>query len=335
MNSLGRKFRVSVFGESHGPAIGLLIDGCPAGVPFTEADLQEDLDRRRGGLNPGTTPRKEKDQPQFISGIWNGHSTGAPLAILFQNENILSKDYDFVQQTPRPGHADWVGNVKYGGFQDYRGSGHFSGRLTLSLVAAGVLAKKILKISFPQIETHSTILEVAGERDIDTGIDKAVKNNDSVGGIVECVVTGLPAGIGEPFFDSLESMLSHAVFSIPAVKGIEFGNGFAAAKMFGSENNDAIMNADGLTATNHAGGIVGGISNGNDLLFRVAIKPPSSTPKEQQSFNFSTGLVEALTIGGRHDLCIALRVPVVLEAVTAIVITDLLMISGKIPDIIQ
>jgi len=228
-----------------------------------------------------------------------------------------------------------VAELKYGGFQDHRGSGHFSGRMTVALVAAGGLAKKILRVSFPEMEIHSAIQEVAGEKEIEEGLKKAFDRNDSVGGIVECTIKGLPAGIGEPFFDSIESRLSHAVFSIPAVKGIEFGAGFAAAKMFGSQHNDAIIDSKGSTATNHAGGIAGGISNGNDIIYRIAVKPPSSTPAAQQSINLASGSIETLLIEGRHDLCIALRVPPVLEAVSAIVITDFLLQSGKIPAILK
>ncbi|HEY8660691.1 MAG TPA: chorismate synthase, partial [Hanamia sp.] len=211
-------------------------------------------------------------------------------------------------------------------FEDYRGGGHFSGRLTVALVAAGVVAKKVIESysADKKIEIHSTILEIGGEKDLEKGLQKAIDAKDSIGGIVECKVSNLPIGLGEPFFDSAESLLSHAVFSIPAVKGIEFGAGFAAATMFGSDHNDALINADGTTATNHAGGILGGITNGNELVFRIVVKPTSSTPKEQQTLNIESGNIESFSVKGRHDLCIALRVPVVLESVTAMVIADLL-----------
>jgi len=226
---------------------------------------------------------------------------------------------------PRPGHADFVAHKKFKGFEDFRGGGHFSGRLTVSLVAAGVIAKKVIASSSEnKIEIHASILEIGGEKDIERGLQKAVDAKDSVGGIVECKVSNLPLGLGEPFFDSAESLISHAVFSIPAVKGIEFGAGFAAAKMFGSEHNDSIIDLQGNTETNNAGGIVGGITNGNELVFRIVVKPTSSTPKVQETLNLETGNVEPFSVKGRHDLCIALRVPVVLEAVTAIVLADLM-----------
>jgi chorismate synthase len=222
-----------------------------------------------------------------------------------------------------------VAHQKYGGFEDFRGGGHFSGRLTLCLVAAGVVAKKLL----PGIDIAATILEIGGEQDLEKGLQKAIDQKDSVGGIVQCVATGIPLGLGEPFFDAAESLLSHAVFAIPAVKGIEFGAGFAAARMFGADHNDAIQDATGRTATNHAGGVVGGITNGNDLLFRIAVKPTSSTPKDQTSLNWETGQVETFSIKGRHDLCIALRVPPVLEAVTAMVLADLMLLEGRLPKV--
>ncbi|MEP7230270.1 MAG: chorismate synthase [Ginsengibacter sp.] len=328
MNSFGRIFRVTIFGESHGSFVGLNIDGCPPGVGISPGDFSEDIERRKPGAK-GTTPRKEDDIPEIISGVFNEKSTGAPLTILFKNSNTRSGDYEKQKAVPRPGHADFVASKKFKGFEDYRGGGHFSGRLTVAIVAAGVVAKKIIQFLQPgnAIAIHANILEIGGEQDTEKGLQKAIDHKDSIGGIVECKVANLPIGMGEPFFDSVESLLSHAVFSIPAVKGIEFGAGFAAAKMFGSEHNDALLNDDGKTATNHAGGIVGGITNGNDLVFRIAVKPTSSTPKEQQTLNVETGNVESFSVKGRHDLCIALRVPVVLEAVTAMVLADLSLIS--------
>ena len=326
MNSFGRIFRISIFGESHGESVGIVIDGCPAGLSLTVEDFLPDLERRKGGTQKGTTPRKEEDLPIFKSGIFNNKSTGAPITILFENKNIRSADYERQRDVPRPGHADFVAKAKAGGFEDYRGSGHFSGRLTVALVAAGVIAKKLLN----QIKVESKILEIGGETDLDKGLQKAIDNKDSVGGIIECRVNGLPVGLGEPFFDSAESLLSHILFAIPSVRGIEFGTGFAAAKMFGSQHNDAIENMQGKTTTNHAGGVVGGLTNGNELVFRIAIKPTSSTPKEQTTLNWETGKVETVSVKGRHDLCIALRVPVILEAVTAIVLADLLLFEQKI-----
>ncbi len=330
MNSFGRIFRVSIFGESHGECVGINIDGCPAGMPLTLEDFTEDIERRKAGAK-GTTPRKEADIPRIMNGVFNGKTTGAPITILFDNTNTRSGDYEKQRAVPRPGHADFVATKKYGGFEDFRGGGHFSGRLTVCLVAAGVVAKKILG----NIRVESTITEIGGEVDLEKGLQKAIDEKDTIGGIVACRVSGLPIGLGEPFFDSAESLISHAVFAIPAVRGIEFGTGFAAAKMFGSAHNDAIENMDGTTTTNHSGGIVGGISNSNEMVFRIAIKPTSSTPKIQQTINVETGEIEDFSVKGRHDLCIALRVPVVLEAVTAFVLADLMLLEQRIPRIIH
>jgi len=322
MNTFGRIFRISIFGESHGKWVGVTIDGCPAGIDLREDDLTTDLARRKAGA-AGTTPRKEDDMPIFVSGVFHNKTTGAPLTIVFENNNIRSADYDALKATPRPGHADFVLDKKFNGFNDHRGGGHSSGRLTVALVAAGCVAKKILK----DITVTATLAEAGGSSDIEAAINKAIDDQDSIGGIVACTVIGLPVGIGEPFFDSVESVISHAVFAVPAIKGIEFGSGFAAARMTGSTHNDAIINEHGATGTNNAGGINGGITNGNDLYFRVAVKPTSSTPKEQQTWNKTTGSVQPFTVKGRHDLCIALRVPVVIEAVTAIALADLLLLK--------
>ncbi len=318
MNSFGRKFRVTIFGESHGAFLGISIDGCPAGIAINEACFMTDINRRKAGAS-GTTPRLEEDKPTIVSGVFNGYSTGAPITILFANENVRSTDYEAIKQTPRPGHADFVLDKKFNGFNDYRGGGYSSGRLTLALVAAGVIAKKILA---PAIVT-AHLSEAGGNTDIESAIATAIENQDSIGGIVRCAVVGLPASLGEPFFDSAESVISHLVFSIPAVKGISFGAGFAAVKMTGSQHNDAIVDAEGTTKSNFSGGINGGISNGNELYFDVAVKPTSSTPRSQQTWNKETQSVEEFTIKGRHDLCVALRVPVVVEAATAIALADL------------
>lgn len=326
MNSIGRIFRIHIIGESHGECVGVIIDGCPAGLPIAVTDFEKDLERRKGGTQKGTTPRKEDDIPLIKTGVFNGKTTGAPITILFENNNTRSGDYEKQKAIPRPGHADFTAGVKYGGYEDYRGGGHFSGRLTVGLVAAGVIAKKLLQAAIPV----ANILEIGGEAEIEKGLQKAIDQKDSIGGIVECRVSGLPAGLGEHFFDSVESLLAHAVFSIPAIKGIEFGAGFSAARMFGSDHNDAILDATGKTGSNHAGGVVGGITNGNELVFRVAVKPTSSTPKEQTTWNRETEQLDTLSVKGRHDLCIALRVPVVLEAVTAVVLADLMLLEQKI-----
>jgi chorismate synthase len=318
MNTFGRRFRIHILGASHGSHIGICIDGCPAGIDIKQADFFKDINRRKAG-SAGTTTRIEEDMPQIISGVFNSKTTGAPITILFENNNTISTDYEEIKQTPRPGHADFVLDKKFGGFNDYRGGGHSSGRLTLALVAAGVVAKKIL----PHIAFNAELIEAGGHSNIEEAIANAVLAQDSIGGIVRCSVSALPIGLGEPFFDSLESTISHLVFSIPAVKGISFGAGFAATKMTGSQHNDALIDEKGATKTNHAGGINGGISNGNELYFDVAVKPTSSTPKEQNTWNNQTQSVEPFRIKGRHDLCVALRVPVVVEAAAAIALADM------------
>jgi len=323
MNSFGRKFRISIFGESHGKQLGVVVDGCPCGLQLSETDFIEDLLRRKSGAR-GTTPRIEDDEPEIVSGVFEGKTTGAPITIIFKNKNIQSKDYKNLLSHPRPGHADFVAKHKFGGFADYTGGGHFSGRVTLGLVAAGVIAKKITK----PIAIRAQITEIGGSKDIESAINQAILAKDSVGGIIECIATNMPIGLGEPFFDSVESVLSHLVFSIPAIKAIEFGAGFEAARMTGSMHNDSIISENGKTQSNHAGGINGGISNGNDLIFRVAIKPTSSIGQAQSTFNFESGNIENLLINGRHDTCIALRIPVIIEAATAIVLADFLLING-------
>jgi len=494
LNSFGKLFRVSIFGESHGESVGIVVDGCPAGLPLTVDDLLPDLERRKGGKQKGTTPRQEADYPFFKSGLFNEKTTGFPIAIFFENNNTRSEDYNKQRSIPRPGHADWVAHQKFGGHEDYRGGGHFSARLTTGLVAAGAIAKKLMKyltpnpslkerdldhsddfgyitdttgnypllkdfakanrknptdaeialwqqlrnknidgfkfrrqhpiagfipdfvcleaklivevdggyhsneeqqqydearttwlneykyelLRFTNIEVlnktsevvnkirarlsdiksknqqseagspsplgreleggvsiHAEVIEIGGEKDLEKGLQNAIDAKDSVGGLVECRVTGLPVGLGEPYFDSVESLLAQMMFTIPAVRGVEFGTGFAAAKMFGSEHNDAIEDMTGKTVTNHAGGVVGGITNGNELVFRIAIKPTSSTPKEQTSLNWDTEQMEQFSIKGRHDLCVALRAPVIVEAATAIVLVDLMLQEQRIKRVIS
>ena len=325
MNSFGKIFQISIFGESHGTSVGILIDGCPAGLSVTNSDFTEDFNRRRSGAI-GTTPRKESDVPKIMSGIFNDHTTGAPVMILFENTNTRSHDYSKLRDTPRPGHADFVAMKKFGGYEDYRGGGHFSGRLTLGLVAAGVIAKKIIA----PVIVETRILEAGGKENIKEAIENAVELKDSIGGIIECRSVNMPVGLGEPFFNSVESVLSHMILSIPAVKGIEFGSGFAAARMKGSEHNDKLVSVDGKTATNYAGGINGGITNGNDLIFRIPVKPTSSIHLKQKTMNITSGKMTDLEIEGRHDTCIALRIPVVVEAATAIVLADLMMQAGMV-----
>lgn len=330
MNSFGRVFRISIFGESHGHSVGVIIDGVPAGLSLTEADFEKDLERRRSGAK-GTTTRKEADRVRILSGVFEDKASGAPILLLFENTNIRSSDYLNLIDTPRPGHADFTASVKFGGYNDFRGGGHFSGRLTLGIVAAGVIAKKILDT----IKFSACLKEAGGNTDIDMAVNNAIKEGDSIGGIVECRISGVPAGLGEPFFDSVESLISHIIFSIPAIKGIEFGSGFAAAGMKGSVHNDRLISLDGKTDTNNSGGINGGISNGNDIIFRIAVKPASSISISQKTMNFKTKELIDLKIEGRHDTCIALRVPVIAEAAAAIVLADLMMLENKINKIIS
>lgn len=322
MNSWGNRFRVTLWGESHGAQVGVTIDGVPAGIPVSERDFEADLARRRSGA-AGTTPRKESDAPHIVSGVYKGYTTGAPLTVEFLNENTRSGDYSSLETHPRPSHADWVAMKKYHGYNDPRGGGHFSGRITLALVAAGVVAKKILGEG---VKFTTEITEIGGCADKERFgeiIEHARMEQDSVGGVVECRAEGVAAGLGEPFFDSAESLIAHLLFSVPAVKGVEFGSGFAAARMRGSEHNDPIVDAEGHTSTNHAGGIVGGITNGNAIVVRAAVKPTASISREQQTYNCADGRIETLVIKGRHDVCITLRAAVVVEAATAIALADL------------
>ena len=345
MNTFGRNFMVQIFGESHGEAIGAVIDGVKAGMPLSKEDFKGDILRRKSGAK-GTTPRVESDEPEILSGVFEGHTTGAPIAVIFRNNNTRSVDYEALKDVPRPGHADYTASVKWNGFNDPRGGGHFSGRLTLPLVAAGVIAKKQCGFSF-----KADLIEIGGEADKAKWpalLDATAKEGDSLGGIVECHVDGVPAGLGEPFFDSVESLISHAIFSIPGVRGIEFGDGFAASRMKGSEHNDALLpwalpslgrtqpqqSEDGLgrartaprqaVVKNGAGGVNGGITNGAPIVFRVAFKPTSSIAKTQKTLNIKTGETVDLNVPGRHDVCFALRTPVIVEAVAAIVLAGLI-----------
>jgi chorismate synthase len=322
MNSFGRIFCVRIFGESHGNGLGVVIDGVPAGIPIVNSDFEEDLSRRRSGAI-GTTSRKETDKPELLSGVFEGQTSGSPLTILFRNENIRSGDYENLHDIPRPGHADFVASNKFKGYADLRGGGHFSGRITLGIVAAGVIAKKIIN----PIQLTSKILEIGGQKDYQKLIEEVTEKGDSLGGLIECTVGNVPIGLGEPFFDSIESVISHIIFSIPAIKGLEFGSGFAAAKMRGSAHNDSFISTEGKTKSNNAGGLNGGITNGNNIIFRVAVKPTSSISLPQETIDMKTGKMTLLEIRGRHDACIALRIPVIIEAATAIALADLIMID--------
>lgn len=378
MNTFGRKFRVSIFGESHGELIGVVLDGVPAGLELAEEDFVKDILRRKSGAK-GTTPRIEADKPRIVSGVYEGHTTGAPLTIVFENTNTKSKDYSLFADMPRPGHADLTAALKWDDCQDPRGGGHFSGRLTLPVVAAGVVAKKVLEDATilddtPVNAVNARIVELGGiylpelaaesptqcsrsatddsitaveenhggtdsrsDRSVgqeilpvrwQQAIDQAIQEGDSLGAVVECVVPSIDPGYGEPFWDSVESQIAHAVFAIPGVRGIEFGDGFSAAAMKGSEHNDPI-GSDGRPTKNGAGGVNGGITNGASLTFRVAFKPTSSIRKPQQTFNFAKGEMDTLEVPGRHDVCFALRAPVVVEAIAAIVLADLVLLSDR------
>ena len=322
MNSFGTIFRISLWGESHGAQIGVSMDGVPAGIPLSEDDFMADVDRRRAGAK-GTTPRRESDVPHIVSGVFGGVTTGAPLTVLFYNENTRSSDYHDLRRIPRPSHSDFTAAAKFGGHNDYRGGGHFSGRVTLALVAAGTVAKKILG---SEVRFTTEITEIGGETDAaEYGkvIAAAAADGDSAGGIIECRADGAEVGLGEPFFDSAESVIAHLLFSVPAVKGVEFGSGFAGSRLRGSQNNDPITDAAGTTATNNAGGINGGITNGNQIVVRAAVKPTPTISRPQRTYDFAGGRAVELEMRGRHDTCIALRAGVVVEAAVAIALADL------------
>ena len=355
-NTFGQTLKVTIFGESHGTAIGCVIDGLPAGIAIDWEEIKKEMARRAPGSSAMATPRKEKDAFEILSGFFNGHTTGSPLAMEIRNSNQHSSDYDILRDTMRPGHADYTGRVKYRGFQDYRGGGHFSGRITAPLTFAGAIARQVLAAKGIYIGAHAE--NVAGIKDrrfdpmgesketfavlakqklpvldkeagekMEAAILAAKAEQDSVGGVVECMITGLPVGLGDPFFDSLESELSHMMFSVPAVKGIEFGDGFAFSDMRGSAANDPMKYENGQVAIteNHNGGILGGISNGNPVIFRLAIKPTASIGKEQHTVNVTEGKDTLLTIGGRHDPCIIPRAIPVIETAAAIVVLDALL----------
>jgi len=326
MNTFGHSFRLSIFGESHGPGVGAVIDGVPAGLPLHSQDFRPDL-RRRLPATRGTTPRRETDSPQIRSGVFQDQTTGSPILIFFPNQDIRSEDYNSLKNLARPGQADFAAYHKFGGSNDPRGGGHFSGRLTAGLVAAGVIAKKIITPT----SVEARLSEAGGSTAIEETVEAALKEKDSVGGVVECRASPLPVGLGEPFFDSAESLISHLVFSIPGIKGIEFGAGFQLSRMRGSEANDIILNKDGKTRTNYNGGLTGGLTNGNELFLRIAVRPTPSIPRPQPTVDLETGEKRVILIKGRHDTCIALRMPVILEAAVAVVLADLMLRAQKTP----
>lgn len=341
MNSFGRCFRVEIFGESHGPAVGIVVDGCPAGIALSLEDLERDLARRRSGA-VGTTERREEDSTEVLSGLFEGRTTGSPICIVLRNQDTRSSDYDAFKRVPRPGHADFTSRYKFGGFADPRGSGHFSGRVTAGLVAAGAVAKRALAETLshatpgaaaPDAVTFTTrVVEAGGNVDVAAAAAAAKADGDSVGGLVEIRVRGLPPGLGEPFFDAAESLIAHALFAVPAVRGVEFGDGFAAARMRGSQHNDPFVDLTGRTSKNGSGGINGGITNGNELVVRVAVKPASTISAPQRTLDFASGEETILAPGGRHDACIALRAAVVLEAACAVALADLSLVARQAGD---
>lgn len=319
MNSYGHLFKVTLYGESHQEAIGVVVDGLPAGTKINETLIKQDLEARKP-KHIGTTPRKESDSYQITSGLFNGIATGSPIHVMIKNENVVSKDYTHLKAHPRPGHADFVSEVKYKGFQDYRGGGRFSGRLTAALVVAGSLAKMALPFelshNLKQIGTLKDMMK------LDDYILDVQNQGNSVGGTIEITVKNMIVGVGEPFFNKLDAELAKLLFSVPAVKGVEFGLGFDGIELLGSDFNDTLVDEKGRTKTNHSGGITGGISNGNDLKINVFVKPTSSIQKQQDTFNLKSKKVEKLDIGGRHDVAIVRRVGIVLENVVAIGLLD-------------
>jgi len=359
-NSLGKEFVVTTFGESHGKIVGVLIDGCPAGLSISEEDFQEELDQRIPAQPKIVSARIEKDTAKILSGVFNGKTTGAPIAITVDNKEIMSIDYDKIRDLPRPGHCDYPACVRYGGFNDYRGGGRFSGRVTVALVMAGVIAKKLLNrynidvlaytVSIGKVKSEkkfSSAVEIRKNRSIaatrcpdlvcaekmEEAIVAAKNMGDSIGGIVECVAFNVPAGVGEPLFDALDADLAKALFGVSAVKGVEFGAGFAAAEMFGSQNNDEFTVKDGKveTVTNNAGGIFGGISSGMPITMRVAIKPTPSISREQKTINLLTMENVTLNVNGRHDPCVVPKAVPAIEAVAAVTLVDHLIRAGHIP----
>jgi chorismate synthase (EC 4.2.3.5) len=364
-NVLGERFMMITFGESHGKCIGVIVDGCPAGLPLQESDIQSKLDLRRPGQSIVTTQRREEDKVEILSGVFNGYTTGAPICMLIWNKDVDSKPYDMIKSKPRPGHADYPAYVKYKGFNDYRGGGRFSGRLTAAFVMAGALAEKLLRYTLG-IEIFAYTKEIGGismSKDALDYIDeikrnrysnevrcpdsstamlmrdaivKARQEGDSLGGIVECIAINVPIGLGEPIFGALESDISRALFAIPAVKGVEFGSGFRAARLKGSENNDPYAIKDGkvVTLTNNAGGILGGLSNGMPLLLRVAFKPASSIAKVQRTVDIESMSNSEIVVPGRHDPCVVPRAVPVVEAMVAVVLADHAIRAGIIPPVL-
>ena len=361
-NSIGRLFTVTGFGESHGKCVGVIVDGCPAGLPLVEAHIQQAVDKRRPGDNAAATARREKDKVEIFSGVLDGFTTGAPLCLLVFNEDIDDSDYEKIRFKLRPGHADFTAHVKYGGFNDWRGGGRFSGRITASYVMAGAVAAKVLAGTGVEIVAHT--VEIGGVRAKPVELDEikhkagmdvlrcadpaasaemaalitaAANEGDSLGGVIEGIAMNVPVGLGEPVFDNLDGDLAKALFAIPAVKGVEFGAGFASARMKGSENNDGFTAENGKisTVTNNAGGILGGISNGMPLVVRVAVKPTASIGREQATVDIRTMKSTSISVGGRHDVCIVPRAVPVVEAMMTVTLCDFAVRAGLVPRVIK
>ncbi len=361
-NSFGKLFTITSFGESHGRCVGVTIDGCPAGLPLTEEDIQKEADRRRPGASVASTTRAEEDKVEILSGTFNGCTTGAPICLLVWNRDVDSSEYEKRRFLPRPGHADYTAFIKYGGFNDFRGGGRFSGRITATFVMAGAVAKKLLSLIGVEVLAHT--VEIGGVKTETKGLDeiranvernplkcadleaakemtsvieKVREEGDSVGGVIEGMVLNVPVGLGEPIFDTLEGELAKALFAIPAVKGVEFGSGFSAARKRGSENNDPFTIKDGkiVTVTNNAGGILGGISNGMPIVVRVAIKPTPSIARSQETVDMKKMQSARLEVKGRHDACIVPRAVPVVESMMAVTLCDFAMRAGLIPEVIK
>ncbi len=362
-NSIGKEFTVTTFGESHGKFVGVVVDGCPAGLALSEADIQIELDRRIPAEPKIVSARIEKDNAKILSGVFNGFTTGAPIAVMVENREVDSSNYDAIKDLPRPGHADYPARIKYGGFNDYRGGGRFSGRVTVALIMAGAIAKKLLSRFDVDVLAYTTAVgnietdkkfsaeeirmnkyaastrcpDVACAEKMEQEIVNAKKEGESVGGIVECMALNVPVGVGEPMFDSLDADLAKALFNVPAVKGVEFGLGFEISELKGSESNDSYIMKGGEVATSsdNMGGILGGLSNGMPIIMRVAIKPTPSVGKEQKTVNLSTMKESKLTIKGRHDPCVVPKAVPAVESAVAVTLADHMVRSGFIPKVLE
>ncbi len=362
-DSVGKEFVVTCFGESHGNCVGLVVNGCPAGLPLSKRDIQEEVDKRIPPKPEIVSARRERDIVEVLSGIFNGLTTGAPLCALVWNKEVVPGEYDRIKDTPRPGHADYPARIKYGGFNDYRGGGRFSGRITVAFVMAGAIAKKLLGLSGVEVLAYAVEIgkvkvqkkltiekirrntyksavrcpDLERAKSMEEAILKAKREGDSIGGVVECVALKVPVGIGEPIFDSLDADIAKMLFDVPAVKGVEFGAGFKVAQLRGSENNDAFAIRGGkiVTLTNNAGGVLGGMSSGMPIVVRAAIKPTPSISKEQKSVDLSRMEETLIRVRGRHDPCIVPKAVPVIESAVAVVLADHMLRAGVIPKVLR